>query len=251
MFFILSKVLAFLLYPLLYVFVLLLVAIFSKNAKWKRRCLLYGVCLLYLFSNSFLQNQFAKAWDVPAAKLENGKVYSTVIILGGFASYDSNDKGMFNTAADRFIQGVLLQKSGRVKHIMITGGNGNLIPGSFREGSWAKVQLKAMQVPDSCILIEDQSRNTLENASLTKQILQKHGQKGPYLLVTSAFHMRRSLGIFKKMGIDVIPYSCNYIAGTGDASFWEIVPNADTLSKWSTYIKEVIGLTVNRISGRG
>lgn len=251
MFFIFSKVLAFLLYPLLYVFVLLLVAIFSKSAKWRRRGLLYGVGLLYVVSNSFLLNQFAKAWDVPSAKLVQGKVYSTVIVLGGFASYDKNAKGMFNGNADRFIQGVLLQKSNRVKRILITGGNGNLNPGSFREGSWAKVQLRGMQVPDSCILIEDQSRNTLENASMTKELLQKNKLQGPYLIVTSAFHMRRSLGIFKKAGIDVIPYSCNYIAGTGNASFSDLVPNADIITKWSTYLKEVIGLTVNRISGRG
>lgn len=251
MFFILSKVLAFLLYPLSYVFVILLIAVFSKNAKIKRRCLLYGVGLLYIFSNSFLQDQFAKVWDIPAAKLSNGKVYSAVIVLGGFASYDGKGNGMFSDAADRFIQGVLLQKTGRAKHILITGGNGNLNPGSFREGSWAKVQLINMQVPDSCILIENDSRNTLENATLTKALLKKQGLQGPYLLVTSAFHMRRSLGIFKKAGMDVIPYSCAYIAGTKDPSFWDIVPNAGALAKWSTYIKEVIGVTVNMILGRG
>ncbi|WP_183558031.1 YdcF family protein [Mucilaginibacter sp. SP1R1] len=251
MFFIFSKVLAFLLYPLLYVFVLLLVAIFSKNAKRKRKCLLYGVGLLYLFSNSFLINRFAKVWDVAPAQLENGKVYSAVIVLGGFSSDDNKGKGMFSPAADRFIQGVLLQKTGRVKKILITGGNGNLNPSSYREGAWTKDQLKDMQVPDSCILIEDQSRNTLENASLTKIVLQQHNQRPPYLLVTSAFHMRRSLRIFKKMGIDVIPYPCNYIAGTGNMSFGELIPDADSLNKWSSYIKEVVGVTVNLISGRG
>ena len=251
MFFILSKVLAFLLFPILYVFVLLLVSLFSKNAKRKRICLLLAVAILYFFSNPFLINHFAKLWDIRPAKLENGKVYSTAIVLGGFASYDSRANGLFSTAADRFIQGVLLQKSGRVQHILVTGGNGNLNPGRFREGSWAKTQLRAAQIPDSCILIEDQSRNTLENASLSKALLQKYKQQGPYLLVTSAFHMRRSLRIFKKAGIDVIPYPCNYIAGTGDFSVWEFVPDADTLSKWNNYIKEVVGVTVNLILGQG
>jgi uncharacterized SAM-binding protein YcdF (DUF218 family) len=251
MFFILSKVLAFLLYPLLYVFVLLLIAIFSKNAKRKRKCLLFGVGLLYLFSNSFLLNRFAKAWDVAPGKLEKGKVYSTAIVLGGFSSDDSKGQGLFTIAADRFIQGLLLQKTGRVKNILISGGNGNLNPDNFREGAWVKYQLKAAQVPDSCVLIEDQSRNTLENASLTRALLQKHNQQGPYLLVTSAFHMRRSLGIFKKTGLDVIPYPCNYMAGTGDASIGELVPNAEVIGKWNTYIKEVVGLTVNLVLGRG
>jgi uncharacterized SAM-binding protein YcdF (DUF218 family) len=251
MFFILSKVLAFLLFPLLYVFALLLVAVFSKKAKTRRKYLIIAVVILYIFSNGFLLNQFAKVWDVSPGKLENGKVYSAAIVLGGFAGDDSEGRGLFGPSADRFIQGVLLQKTGRVKDILISGGNGNLNPDGFREGAWAKLQLRDVQIPDSCVLIEDQSRNTLENASLTKKLLQQHGLRGPYLLVTSAYHMRRSLGIFRKTGIDVIPYPCNYIAGKKEVSFTELVPDADTLSKWSIYIKEVIGLVVNYISGRG
>ncbi|MDN3549105.1 YdcF family protein [Mucilaginibacter aquaedulcis] len=251
MFFILSKVLSFLLFPLVYVFVLLLVAIFSKDTKRKRKFLIYAVVVLYIFSNSFLINRFAQAWDIAPAKLEKGKVYNTVIVLGGFSSDDKDGKGMFNNAADRFIQAVLLQKTGRVKNVLITSGNGNLMPSAFREGTWAGYQLKAAQIPDSCILIEDKSRNTLENASFTKALLQKKGQQGPYLLVTSAFHMRRSIRIFKKVGLDIIPYPCNYIAGTNGIGLDELIPSADALSKWSTYIKEVIGLTVNYVSNKG
>ena len=251
MFFILSKILAFLLFPLLYVFVLLLMAVLAKNAKRKRKYLLWGIGLLYFFSNSFLINRLAKAWDIAPAQLPQNKTYSAAIVLGGFASDDKDGRGMFGPSADRFIQGVLLQKTGAVKYILVSGGNGNLNPTAFREGAWAKYQLKAAQVPDSCILIEDQSRNTLENASLTKSLLQQHKQRGPYLLVTSAFHMRRSVRIFKKMGVDVIAYPCNYIAGTNDFSLGEFVPSADALNKWNIYIKEMIGLAVNFVSGRG
>ena len=239
------------LYPLLYVFVLLLIAIFSKNTQKKRKYLIYGLITLYVFSNSFLINRFASLWDIPPAKLENGKVYNAAIVLGGFSSDDYEGHGMFNVAADRFIQAVLLQKTGKAKNIVVTGGNGNLNPSAFREGAWVRYQLKDAQIPDSCILIEDQSRNTLENASFTKVLLQKHKQQGPYLLVTSAFHMRRSVRIFRKAGIDVIPYPCNYIAGRSVMTFDEIVPSAEALSKWSTYIKEVIGLSVNYISNKG
>ena len=251
MFFILSKILAFLLFPLLYVFALLLMAVFAKNIKRKRKYLLWGIGLLYFFSNSFLINCLARAWDITPAKLEKNKTYSAVIVLGGFSSDDSEGRGIFGPAADRFIQGVLLQKVGRVKYILISGGNGNLAPSAYREGTWARYQLRAAQVPDSCILIEDQSRNTLENASLSKALLQKHGQRGPYLLVTSAFHMRRSARIFKKMGIDVIPYPCNYIAGTRNVGIGELLPSAESLDNWSIYIKEIIGLAVNYVSGRG
>jgi uncharacterized SAM-binding protein YcdF (DUF218 family) len=249
MYFILSKVLAFLLFPLSYVFVLLLIAIFSKSTRNKKRYLLWGVGVLYIFSNSLLLNLVAKAWDVAPGKLDAGKTYNAAIILGGFSSEAKKGEGMFNTASDRFIQGVILQRTGRVKDLLISGGNGNLSFSTFREATWVKLQLQAVKVPDSCILIEANSRNTMENAAYSKTLLLKHGRPGPYILVTSAFHMRRSMMIFKKKGVDVIAYPCNYLAGTGDFSLWDLQPSADAMSKWSLYIKEGIGYVVNSISG--
>jgi uncharacterized SAM-binding protein YcdF (DUF218 family) len=250
MFFILSKVLSFLLYPLLYIFVLLAIALFSKKPKVKRKCLVWSFALLWVFSAPLFINLVAMAWDVAPGKLEPNKTYSAAIVLGGFSGDDKHGKGVFNWAADRFIQGVILQKTGRVKKILISSGNGNLFADGFREADWVKSQLKIMQVPDSCILIENQSRNTLENASLTKQLLDKQHEKGPYLLVTSAFHMRRSLQIFKSQGVDVIAYPCNYIAGDKRMSLWDIVPSSDALTGWNTYIKEIIGVSVNIVTGK-
>jgi uncharacterized SAM-binding protein YcdF (DUF218 family) len=250
MFFILSKILSFLLYPFLYGFVLLAIAVFSKKPKLKRKCLLWGFIVLWTFSTPLFLNLLAKAWDVAPGKLEPNKTYSAAIVLGGFSGDDKNGKGSFNWAADRFIQGVMLQKTGRVKKILISSGNGNLFADGFREADWVKSQLNILQIPDSCILIENQSRNTRENASLSKQLLVKQHEKGPYLLVTSAFHMRRSLQIFKKNNVDVIAYPCNYVAGDRDLSLTDFIPSSDTLSGWNIYIKEIIGVVVNLITGR-
>lgn len=235
---------------MLYIFVLLAIAVFSKNPKLKRKCLLWGFILLWIFSTPLFLNLLAKAWDVPTGNLEPGKTYSVAIILGGFAGDGNTGKGAFNGAADRFIQGTLLQRTGKVKKILISGGNGLLFNDGFKEADWVKSQLLALQIPDSCILVENESRNTLENASLTKNLLVKNRQHGPYLLVTSAFHMRRSLQIFKSRGVNVIPYTCNYIAGRGNISFIDLVPDAGVISTWSLYIKEIIGVTVNHITGK-
>ncbi|WP_184546410.1 YdcF family protein [Mucilaginibacter sp. FT3.2] len=251
MFFILSKILSFLLLPLLYIFVLLVVAFFSKKPGLKRKCMAWGLALLWIFSAPLFLNLLAKGWDIAPAKLQPNKTYSAAIILGGFAGDGNTGKGAFNWAADRFIQGVLLQRTGRVKKIVISGGNGLLINNGFKEADWVKSQLTALQIPDSCILLENQSRNTLENASLTKALLIKNQQQGPYILVTSAFHMRRSLQIFKNRGIDVIPYPCNYLAGQGNISFFDLIPDAYVLNTWSIYIKEVIGFGVNYVTGKG
>lgn len=250
MFFILSKVLSFLLLPVLYVFVLLLIAAITKRPKLKRRCLTWGVVLLWIFSAPLFLNLLARAWDIAPVKLPPGKTYGAAIILGGFVSENKQGKGVFNWAADRFIQGILLQRSGQVKKIVISGGNSNLVPDAFREGYFVQQQLRILQIPDSCILIENHARNTVENASLTKALLLKNKQQGPYLLVTSAFHMRRAMQIFNGQHVDVIPYSCNVISGDVQWSLFELMPSAEVLSKWSLYIKEIIGFSVNYLSGK-
>ena len=202
-----------------------------------------AIVLLVLFTNPFLFNQFAQSWDIAPYKPDSKK-YSCAIVLGGFSSSDGNNGGYFNTSADRFLQGIKLLSNGQTSHMLITGGNGNLLSGGFKEGLWVQKQLKEFNYPDSAILIESESRNTLENARFSKLILQKAKLSPPYLLVTSAFHMRRSLMIFKKAGINVVPYPANYLVRR-KAVISDIIPKTDVLSYWDIYIKEVVGYVAN------
>ncbi|MGZ3871281.1 MAG: YdcF family protein [Mucilaginibacter sp.] len=211
----------------------------------KRWLFITSVILLLVFSNPFLFNQFAKHWDIRPVPLKDSGSYSCAIVLGGFSSVNDNGNGIFNTSADRFIQGLKLIATGKVSHILITGGNGHLLANKFRESDWVKTQLLQLKIPDSCILIENKSRNTLENAAFSKPILQKNHLRPPYILVTSAFHMRRSLNIFKKDNIDVIPYPCNYMAEGGNTLVADFIPDAGVFNGWNIYIKELIGTIVN------
>jgi len=247
MFFFFSKILEFFIYPLTWVLACLIGGIFVKKQPLKKRLLIFSAVLLFIFSDDFVFNQFARYWDTKPVTLKNSETYSCAIVLGGFTSESKNGDGFFNICADRFIQGLKLISTGKVSHILITGGNGSLLPDHFEESDWVKTQLKIFNVPDSCILIENRSRNTIENAAFTKPILQKAGLKPPYILVTSAFHMRRSLGIFKKENIPVIPYPCNYLAGQGNTSPGDFVPDAYVFGLWNFYVKEVVGTAVNTL----
>ena len=247
MFFIFSKLLLIFIMPFTWAMFLLVTALVSKKPKLKRRLLLSSVILLLVFSDPFLFNQFAKTWDIKPVPLKNKQRLSCAIVLGGFSGEDAYGNGFFNGAADRFIQGIELLNTGRVSHILITSGNGNLIHDSFEEADWAKTQLLLMKVPDTCILIENRSRNTIENAAFSKPVLEKSGLKPPYLLVTSAFHMRRSLGIFKKAKIDVIPYPCNYLGESDKLSLADFVPDSGIFAGWNLYIKEFVGTVVNYV----
>jgi uncharacterized SAM-binding protein YcdF (DUF218 family) len=245
MYFIFSKILLFLILPIYWVAALLLIALISKDRKRKRHFFIAAAVVLYFFSNGLLLNLFAKQWDFPPVALNSSQHYSCAIILGGFSGSDADENGYFNTSADRFIQGLKLLNSKKVSRLLISSGNGNLIPGAFREAAWVKTQLLEMGVPDSVILIENNSKNTFENARFSKMVLQQSHLPPPYLLVTSAFHMRRAQMIFKNAGIPVIPYPCNYLAGRGNISILDLLPDTNALNLWNYYIKEVIGYIIN------
>jgi uncharacterized SAM-binding protein YcdF (DUF218 family) len=245
MYFILSKLLLLFILPLTWILFLLVISLISKSKKYKYRCLVAAIVLLVLFTNPFLFNQFAQSWDIAPYKPDSEK-YSCAIVLGGFSSGSYKGDGYFNSAADRFIQGTKLLSARQASHLLITGGTGSLLPDEFREATWVKKQLHVFNYPDSAILIESNSRNTLENARFSKVLLDSAKLKPPYLLVTSAFHMRRSLMIFKNAGIDVIPYPANYLVRR-KAVLSDIIPGADVLSNWNIYIKEVVGYLANSV----
>jgi uncharacterized SAM-binding protein YcdF (DUF218 family) len=244
MYFVLSKLLLFFILPFSWFLAFLIASLLVKKQHIKRRFLIISVAILLVFSNPFLLNEFAKHWSIKPVQLKNKGSYSCAIILGGFSGEDANGKGFFNSSADRFIQAVKLLATGKVTHLLISGGNGSLIPDNFEESDWVKTQLELLKVPDSCILIENRSRNTIENAAFSKTILNDKHLQPPYLLVTSDFHMRRSLNIFKKTGLEVIPYPCNYVAGNDKMSVNEFIPDAGVLGNWNFYIKELVGTIV-------
>ncbi|MBS1521725.1 MAG: YdcF family protein [Bacteroidetes bacterium] len=248
MYFILSKVLVFVLFPLNWILVFLLIAIFTKRPKRKKRCFIAAIVLFIIFSSPLLLYLLAKNWDIDPQPLEKGKVYSAVIVLGGFSGEDKNGNGVFNSYSDRFIEGMRLRGQNKVSHILISSGNGNLQASSFREATWAEGVLKELSVPDSAILIEHESRNTFENAEFSKKLLQQKHLPPPYLLVTSAWHMRRAQYIFRKEGLEVIARPSGAVTGDKKLDIWSsLIPDAGVMAGWTFYLKEVVGLIVAHI----
>ncbi len=244
-----SKTLLIFIFPLTWITILIVFALVTKKEKKRRKLLITSITLLLIFTNPYIFAYYAYFWDAKPPELTNTKTYSCVLVLGGFAGEGTNGKGYFNGSADRFIEGLELLETGMAKHILISGGNASLKPDHFYEGDWAKTKLKLFNIRDSSIIVENRSRNTIENAKYSKVLLQKMHLKAPYILVTSAFHMRRALRIFKKAGIEVIPYSCNYLSFRPEFSLAAFIPDADVLAKWNFYIKEIVGMLVNSLSG--
>jgi uncharacterized SAM-binding protein YcdF (DUF218 family) len=105
-------------------------------------------------------------------------------------------------------------------------------------------------VPAADILLEERSRNTRENAKYTQELLAKNPEIKSLVLVTSAFHQRRALGCFAKVGLRPQSFPADFY--TTDRSwtpdYW-LVPDMSALSRWSLLLHEMAGYFVYKVTG--
>ncbi|PAW92880.1 hypothetical protein CKK33_05005 [Mucilaginibacter sp. MD40] len=242
MYFVLSKVLVGFAMPLFWVVAVLIYAAFIGNNRRRKQAVIVGLIVLYFFSVKITADMFARLWDTPPY-IPHNQTYSAVVILGGMVSEDRQGNSYFNNAADRYYKGLMLYRAGVAKKIVFTGGNASLNPGKFTEAAFVHSELLKAGVADSSIILESKARNTMENAAFTKPLLQKNHLKPPYLLVTSASHMPRAKLLFKKAGIDIVAYPCQY-QESAELSFFDFLPDTESMEQWNTYVKEVIGYVI-------
>src|SRR5258708_6555097 len=133
-----SSLLTFFLSPVIWILLLVIAAYFVKKPRTKKYCRIAAWGILLIFSNGLLLTAYARLWQPAPRDVAADAPYSCAILLGGFGSPDVNDNGYFNMTADRFIQAVKLYKMGKIKHILINGGNGKLKNKGFNEGEWVK-----------------------------------------------------------------------------------------------------------------
>lgn len=252
-FFFLSKVLSFLLSPILWVVVIMLYALFTKDKVRSRKYTLIALAVLYLCSNSFLVDECYRAWEpVTTDYAMKTNDYKAAIVLGGIGDIDLRRKNInFGYNADRLFQVLPLYKQGYVQHIVFTGGSGSIEFPEKKEGVYVKKYLLSISIPDSAIVVESESRNTYQNAVNTKHILDSMGLRGRFLLVTSGVHMPRAVAIFKKAGFDSIdPFVTNRHSGarryTPDHL---LVPNPGAMTSLQHLLHEWVGYMVYKLKG--
>lgn len=224
---------------------------FSKEEKKKRKFLLATILLMIFFSNGFIFNTCMRLWEVPATPYSELNTYEAGIVLGGMSVNDEKlQRPQFSRGVDRLIQAIDLYKRGIIKKIVFTGGSGRILHPEMKEGLYLKDYIIKMGVAEKDLLIESESNNTHENALFTKSLLEKEKISGRLLLITSAFHMKRSLGCFRKEGIVVEHYSTDRFSGPPKFEFDHVfIPEISALSNWTGLIHEVIGYITYKIKG--
>ena len=242
--------------PLTWVFALLLIAAFSKKTRKKNICLISGVVLLFIFSNPYFATFLMKSWELPTKPFDTyPKNYQTAIVLGGVTDVHKlpRDRVFTKQGADRVLHAAELLKKGIVKKILVTGGTFSDLPNAPSEALQMKKILLQCGIADSLIVVESNSINTRENAQKSAEVLAELGlSKNKHLLVTSAFHMRRALGCFEKVGLQVESFSTDFYTSDGrlGVSFLEVVyPNEEALFKTFRVFREVLGYFVYKALG--
>ena len=193
-----------------------------------------------------LEQRFAtRVPDVPQEKIAG------IILLGGFedgAITDSRGGLALNESAERLTETVRLARALPDAKVIFTGGSGSLFGGEGIGSEIGKFFVDSGIEP-SRIVIENLSRNTYENAMFTKPLVNPNPQD-KWLLVTSAYHMPRSVGVFRKAGFDVVPYPVDFRTRGRRDAVRPLDSISSGLARTDLAAKEWIGLFAYWMSGR-
>jgi uncharacterized SAM-binding protein YcdF (DUF218 family) len=185
-----------------------------------------------------------------------------IVVLGGSTRQSAYPRRLVevNESGDRLLYAAYLYHQNAAEHILLTGGTIEwLSPGKRRpEAEDMAAVFTMLDVPEEALWLERDSRNTYENALYSRTILEEAGVE-TILLVTSALHMPRSVGLFERQGVKVIPAPADYIVSATDwHTLWHagaagqvlnLLPSAENLDYTTQALKEYIGLFVYRLRG--
>lgn len=259
MFFFLSKTLGLLAVPSHALTFLAAVGAVLLLTRWRpagRRVLVF--CLVLFLAVGYLPIGRAAHFTLedrfPAWTDSGGPVEGIIILGGPISPYLSEARGQvtLGDGAERLTEIPKLARQFPNARIVYTGGNPTLFAGmGTPEALFGARLLESFGIPRERIVIEGDSRNTEENAVFTKALVKpKPGER--WLLITSALHMPRSVGVFRKAGFPVEPYPVDWHSD-GKPKWQWLRPPITPLRGWHLLddaSKEWIGLVVYWLTGR-
>lgn len=182
--------------------------------------------------------------------IPTGEPYG-IIVLGGGVRIDvsaARNEPIAGFGVDRILYAAKLARDFPRMKIIYSGGSSNIQDDDAREADYAVRLFEYLGVPASRVIIERSARNTIENAVFVRSLRASETAEH-WLLVTSAFHMPRAVGLFREVGIDIVPVPVGWLTGGGDDLF-RLATGFEGLFRVNVAAREWMGLFVSRISGR-
>jgi uncharacterized SAM-binding protein YcdF (DUF218 family) len=239
--------------PLTIILLLLTAGFFVTPVNLKKKLVGSGILLLLIFTNNGLSTLLINAWEPAFKPIATLPDYDIGIVLTGVTNINktADDRTFFDRGADRATHAVQLYKEGKLKRILISGGQGFQPKNNQREAVLLANFMMTAGVLESDIILEDESNNTRENALFTIRTLKERNENldQRFLLITSAFHMRRAEGCFRKVGLTVDTYPVDFYGNDNPINIRSLTqPSPSSLVLWHKLTKEWIGLIVYRIA---
>ena len=183
-----------------------------------------------------------------------GRVDGIVLLGGSVDAGLSQSRGqvMLVAAAGRITETVILARRFPDARVVISGGDGSLFPAARSEAAATRDLLVDLGVAAERIVLEGNSRNTYENAVMSYAAARPEAGE-TWLLVTSALHMPRAVGCFRRAGWTIIPCPVDYHTAPKSRTISELRPGlllADNLALLTLAVKEWLGLVAYYALGR-
>ena len=166
-----------------------------------------------------------------------------IVVLGGVLDAKmtrARGKLSVNDGVERISEVKVLLEHSPEARIVFSGGSGNPLDQENKEAHVAPDAFRLFSINPDLVLFEDQARNTFENAKFTFDTVKPKREEN-WVLVTSAFHMPRSVGTFRKAGWRIIPYPVDFLT-TGDIAFRPSFNFRRGISGFSKAFHECLGL---------
>ena len=255
MFFALSKTVGYMLLPSNFLIglglfgALLLLTRFARAGRrlMSTSLVLLAICAFSPLANFLLyplEQRFPK-WDSSRGDPDG------IIVLGGPLDADmsaAHGVPVISGAADRLISAAALAHRYPNARIIYTGGSPHLLHNDAKEADYATALFQGLGIAKSRLTMERQARNTKENAEFSRDIAKpKRGER--WLLVTSAFHMPRSVGLFRKAGFEVEAYPVDWKVGTKEDLLRYFIVANNGLELVDIGVREWLGLIAYRLAG--
>lgn len=252
--FFLSKLLWLVVQPLTMLLVGLAVATCAKSWRWSRFFVALLVFLAFVPVGPYLLHKLERVYPTPLESdllsIDNESGIAGVIVLGGAIDLETSVKSgqpQLSVAAERFVEGVALARRFPKKPVIFTGGAGAINHPDKTEAEQVKFLMQKLNIDPHRFVFEDKSRSTFENMAELDHSGYK--EKGKWILVTSGFHMLRSVKVFQSHGWDVIPYAAGYMED--DDFQWISMPNIlGNYLKLSIVVREMIAIMAYKLVGR-
>ncbi|MBK8847599.1 MAG: YdcF family protein [Bacteroidetes bacterium] len=138
----------------------------------------------------------------------------------------------------------------KIKKLLLTGGSGFVMFKDIKESQLLAKVLVDLNIPDSCIITENESRNTYENAVNTAKIIKEQFAGKRILIITSAIHIRRTRACFEKANLQADYFPVDERSGTGIYTPDKIIiPNSECLDAWGALLHEWVGMIIYKLNG--